>query len=183
MERDLTEHRLRGEELFCGRVLRLHRDEVGLPDGTESVREVIRHDGAVCVIPLLADGRAVTVSQYRYAQGRVMREIPAGKLEKGEDPAACALRELEEETGYRAGRLIPLGLYVGSPAILDEPIRMYAALDLTEGEANPDEGELLEVEATPLRELVDAVLAGEIADGKTQVAVLRLYLMLSEGRL
>lgn len=179
----LTETKLSGETLFEGKVLTLHKDTVRLSNGHEAFREVIRHNGAVCVIAYdEKDGCILAVKQYRYAQGQELLEIPAGKLDSTEEPPlAAAQRELSEETGCTAEKWIPLGLYFGSPAILDEKIHMFAALGIKKGQSHPDSDELLQVCRVPLSEARAAVLKGEIPDGKTQVAVLRLCAMLSEG--
>lgn len=177
----LTEKKLSSETLFEGKVLTLQKDTVSLPNGKKALREVIRHKGAVCVIAYNEkDETIVTVKQYRYAQEEVLLEIPAGKLDfVGEDPLDAAKRELSEETGYTAKKWVPLGLYYGSPAILDEKIYMFAAFDLTKGEIHPDEDEFLQICRIPLKDAKEAVLRAEIPDGKTQVAILRLCAMLS----
>ena len=170
------------QSIFEGKVLHLFLDSVALPDGSAAKREVIRHNGAVCVLPLTSDGNVICVRQYRYAVGKMMLELPAGKLDsKDEDPADAAGRELSEETGFTCGRLTKLGVMYGSPAILDEAIHLYLAEDLTEGEARPDEGELLEVVRIPLNELADAVVRGEVTDAKTQIAVLKAYILKNHG--
>ena len=135
----------------------------------------MRHIGAVCVLPLDRDGVVHCVRQYRYPHGEVLLEIPAGKLDsKTEDRASAALRELQEETGYRCGRLTFLGSIYTSPAILDEVIGLYLAEELTPGETHFDEDEFLAPVAVPLEELADRVMRGEIPDAKTQLAVLRV---------
>lgn len=167
------------ELIFDGRVLHLYRDEVGLPGGGTSVREYCRHGGAVAIVPLTDDGRVICVRQYRYAIGRFTLEIPAGKLEgKDPDPLEAARRELREETGYTAGRMIPIGDFLSSPAILTENIRLFLARDLIPGPTEFDEDEFLEILEIPLPELVDRILAGEIADAKTMAAVLKVNEML-----
>ena len=176
------ERKIEGERLFEGKVLALDKDIVALENGESAYREVIRHKGAVCVIPLDCEEQVILVSQYRYAVGQTMIEIPAGKLDSiDEIPEEAARRELKEETGYTARRLLPLGIYYGSPAILDEKIYMFAALDLEEGETHLDEGEYVSCFKMPLQEAVQKVLAGEFPDGKTQSAVLRLYQMKQMG--
>lgn len=161
--------------IFDGRVVRLYVDRVRLPDGREAEREYMRHIGAVCVLPLDRDGIVHCVRQYRYPHGEVLLEIPAGKLDsKTEDRASAALRELQEETGYRCGRLTFLGSIYTSPAILDEVIGLYLAEELTPGETHFDEDEFLAPVAVPLEELADRVMRGEIPDAKTQLAVLRV---------
>ncbi len=176
----IEEKQLSSENIFDGRVLHIRRDKVSLPDGNTSVREYCHHNGAVCVIPVTDKGEVICVRQYRYAMHEPMLEIPAGKLDYiGEDPAAAAMRELREETGALAGKLTPMGIYYGSPAILDEKIHMYLATSLSFGETELDSDEFLEAVRIPLNELVGEVLAGRIPDGKTQVAALRAYLMLS----
>lgn len=161
--------------IFDGRVVRLYVDRVRLPDGREAEREYMRHIGAVCVLPLDRDGVVHCVRQYRYPHGEVLLEIPAGKLDsKTEDCASAALRELQEETGYRCGRLTFLGSIYTSPAILDEVIGLYLAEELTPGETHFDEDEFLAPVAVPLEELADRVMRGEIPDAKTQLAVLRV---------
>lgn len=161
--------------IFDGRVVRLYVDRVRLPDGREAEREYMRHIGAVCVLPLDRDGVVHCVRQYRYPHGEVLLEIPAGKLDsKTEDHASAALRELQEETGYRCGRLTFLGNIYTSPAILDEVIGLYLAEELTPGETHFDEDEFLAPVAVPLEELADRVMRGEIPDAKTQLAVLRV---------
>lgn len=167
------------ELIYDGRVVHLYVDQIRLPDGNTGLREYIRHIGAVCVIPLTENREVLCVEQYRYPFARVLTEIPAGKLDsKEENRAEAALRELREETGARCKKLTHLGAYYGSPAILDEAIDMYLAEDLTMGECDLDEDEFLDVVKIPLDELVDRVLAGEIPDGKTQVAVMRVNEML-----
>ena len=161
--------------IFDGRVVQLYVDRVRLPDGREAEREYMRHIGAVCVLPLDRDGVVHCVRQYRYPHGEVLLEIPAGKLDsKTEDHASAALRELQEETGYRCGRLTFLGNIYTSPAILDEVIGLYLAEELTPGETHFDEDEFLAPVAVPLEELADRVMRGEIPDAKTQLAVLRV---------
>ena len=179
-----TETQTSTEQVFDGKILHVRRDEILLPDGKPAVREYIRHVGAVCVLPLTEDNEVICVCQYRYPFARVLLEIPAGKLDsREEDPDEAVLRELREETGARCGRLTYLGEYLGSPAILDERIHMYLAQDLTFGETDTDEDEFIETVRVPLSELVDSILRGEIADGKTQVAVLRAAAMQGRGLL
>ncbi len=174
----LLERRIDGETVFSGTVLEMTVDRVRLPNGEESRREVARHKGAVAVLPLTVSGDVVIEEQYRYAHDRILFEIPAGKLEiTDRDPAEAALRELREETGYRAERLIPLGVYIPSPAILTERIHLYLATGLRQGERELDADEFLTVRHIPLDTLVEMVLAGEIPDGKTQIAVLRAQMM------
>jgi len=170
----LKETKTASELIFDGKILHLYRDDIRLPNGEPAEREVIRHVGAVCVIPVLDDGRVVMERQYRYPVDEVILEIPAGKLEsKEENHEAAVLRELEEETGYRAGTLIPLGKFYPACAYSDETIWMYLAKDLVMGDRHPDQDEFLDVELMELKELVQMVLAGEIPDAKTQIAVLK----------
>lgn len=163
------------ELIFDGKVLHVYRDDILLPDGNPAFREYIRHIGAVCVVPLTAEGEIICVRQFRYPFAKVLLEIPAGKLDfKGEDPESAALRELREETGARCGKMTYLGEYYGSPAILDEKIHMYLAEELEFGETDPDEDEFIETVRIPLAQMVEDVMAGRIPDGKTQIAVLRV---------
>ena len=171
---NLKERQTRSELIFDGKILHLYRDDVVLPNGEPADRELIRHVGAVCVIPITEDGCAVMERQYRYPIDRVVLEIPAGKLNsKQEDHEAAARRELEEETGYRAETLIPLGVFYPACAYSDETIWMYLAKGLRRGQRHLDDDEFLDVELIPLEQLVRQVLAGEIPDSKTQIAVLK----------
>ncbi|MBQ8474943.1 MAG: NUDIX hydrolase [Clostridia bacterium] len=175
---ELIEKQYESELVFDGKVVHLYKDIVELPDGSHSLREYVKHLGAVCVIPITDEGEVILERQYRYAVGRVLVESPAGKLDyAGEDFLEAAKRELREETGAVAGKMIDMGDYFGSPAIMGEHIRMFMAKDLTFGETELDEGEFLEVFRVPLKEAVDMVLRGEITDGKTQVAILRAAMM------
>lgn len=170
----LKEHQTASKLVFDGQILHLYHDDVALPNGQSAKREVIRHIGAVCVIPLTDDGRVVMERQYRYPVDRVILEIPAGKLDsKDEIPQEAIRRELEEETGYTAKEWVNLGLFYPACAYSDEAIWMYLAKGLTKGERHLDADEFLDVELIPLKELVRQVMAGEIPDAKTQIAVLK----------
>ncbi len=172
----LKEDFIKREEIFDGSVLHVVCDTVRLPNGESATREMCLHVGACCVIPLFDDGTVLIERQYRYPVGRVMIEIPAGKLNyKGEDPLEATKRELREETGAIAQRYTYLGEFIGSPALIDEKIQMYLAEGLSFGERCLDKDEFLEVERMPLKELYDMVMRGEIADAKTQVAVLKAW--------
>ena len=177
---NLTEKTIASDLIYDGKVVHLYRDTVELPDGSPAVREIVRHIGAVCVVPVTDEGDVILERQYRYAVGQILTEIPAGKLDyPEEDPAEAALRELREETGAVPRELIGLGDFFGSPAVMGERIRMYLARGLTFTKRQPDDGEFLEVIRMPLEEAVRAVLRGEIPDGKTQCAVLRADAFLS----
>lgn len=176
---DLFEKKLSSRQVFDGVVVKLFVDEVELPDGTKSVREIVRHPGAVCIVPVTDDGQVIMVRQFRYAFGEVLLEVPAGKLEKGEDPYEAALRELEEETGAVAKNVEHIGELYTTVALFDEKIQMYLATGLSYKSAHPDEGELLEVVKIPLSTLVDMVMNGEIKDSKTQIALLKAHKILS----
>ena len=183
MNEQLTEKQISTELLFDGTVLHVYKDDVQLPDGGTAVRELIKHIGAVCVIPVTDDGRVVLERQYRYPISRVVIEIPAGKLDYAdEDRLEAAKRELHEETGLTADKWTDIGLYYPAPAYSDEKITMYLAQGLHKGKQDLDEDEFLEVFTMPLAELVEKVLSGEISDGKTQIAALKAAAILGIHR-
>ncbi|MBQ3183365.1 MAG: NUDIX hydrolase [Clostridia bacterium] len=177
---ELFEKKISGENIFDGVVLHVRKDTVELPNGNTSIREYIHHNGAVCVIPITDKGEIILERQFRYPIGRVVTEIPAGKLEIGEDRVEAAKRELEEETGYKAGKMEYIGEFLGSPAILEERITMYLATELTKTETNLDEDEFLEVFTMPLEEAYERVMANEFADAKTQLCILKAYNILKK---
>ena len=161
-------------EIFNGRILHVFNDIVTLPNGNESTREIIRHVGAVCVIPVTDDGNVIIERQFRYPVNQVITEIPAGKLDSPkEDRLSAAKRELMEETGYTADEWIDMGIYYPAAAYSDEKITMYLAKGLTKGTQKLDDDEFLNVELVHITKLIDDVVSGVITDGKTQVAVLK----------
>ena len=170
----LRETETASENLFDGIILHVRRDTVALPNGKPAIREVIRHIGAVCVIPVTEDGQVIVERQYRYPIDRVITEIPAGKLDSREEDRLEAIqRELREETGYTAEEWICLGDFFPAPAYSDEHITMYLARGLRAGARHLDEDEFLDVFTVPLKDLVEDVMAGKITDAKTQTAVLK----------
>lgn len=175
----LEETCVRSELIYDGRVMHLYVDQIELPNGKHATREYAHHIGAVGVLPLTKEGDVICVRQYRYAHRMEMLEIPAGKLDAPDEvPLEAALRELREETGAIGARMTDLGVYRSTPAILDERIYLYLAEDFTLGETDLDEDEFLVTERIPLPTLVDMVMRGEIHDGKTQVAVLKVWELL-----
>ena len=175
-EMDFYEKTLSSELLFDGKIIHVYKDDVELPNKSLGFREVIRHIGGVCIVPITDKGEVVCVKQYRYPYARNLIEIPAGKLDsKTEDHREAALRELREETGCRCEKLTYIGQMYGSPAILEEVIYMYIAEGLVQGENDLDEDEFVEVVKFPLDEMYQMVLDGKILDAKTQIAVMKAY--------
>lgn len=179
---ELFEKKINSKQIFDGVVVKLFVDDVELPDGKKTIREVVRHPGAVCVIPIDEDENVIMIKQFRYPFNEVLYEIPAGKLEPNEDPYEAALRELEEESGVNAKNVEYIGTMYTTVAILDEKIHMYLATGLTYKNAHPDEGEFLEVEKIPLKTLVDMVIEGKIPDSKTQIAILKAEKILADRK-
>lgn len=167
-------------ELYAGQVLRLCREVHTLPNGHTGNFEVVHHSGGAAILPLLPSGEVLLLRQLRPAIGRRVIEIPAGRLDPGEVPADCARRELEEETGYRAGKLIELGSTLPSVGYTDERIHLFAACQLQPGTMAQEEHELIELLPTPFAEAMAMVNDGRIDDAKTQLALL-LYASQSEG--
>lgn len=167
----LEEKTIRSRTIFDGKLIRVQLDEVKLPDGRTSTREIVKHPGAVAVLAFTKDGKLVLVRQYRNPLEKIILEIPAGKLEPGEDPKACAFRELEEETGYRAKEMEPVVSFYTSPGFADEKIYLFEARGLDKGEMHPDTDEFVEVEEVTLEEAFAKIEEGQICDAKTMVAV------------
>ena len=177
----LEEVKIASKDIFDGHILHVYKDTVELPNGKEASRELIRHIGAVAVVPLMDDGNVIVERQFRYPLGQVITEIPAGKLDSfDEDRLEAIKRELREETGYVADEWMELGDYHPAAAYTDERITLYLATGLHKGERELDEDEFLDVIEVPLIDLVKDVAAGKITDGKTQVAILKTYLLLKE---
>ena len=181
---NLSEKQLSKEYIFNGRVINLRRDTALLPNGKTAIREVIEHNGGVCVAALTDNDEVLMVRQFRYPYFEIVPEIPAGKRDsKDEDPLSCGMRELREETGAVAERFIPLGELYPTPGYCGEIIWMYAATGLTFGEQDTDEDEFLSVERVPLEKAVEMILNGEIKDAKTQTAILKLKLLKDSGEI
>jgi len=174
----LNETKLEREEIFNGRILHIQRDKVQLEDGTQAFREVVRHPGGVCILAVTDENEILLVKQFRYPYETVTTEIPAGKLEYGEDPETCGKRELLEECGCTADEFTYLGKVYPTPAYCSEIIRIYLARGLHYTRQHLDSDEFLDVEKMPLDMAIQKVLADEFPDSKTQTAILRYAMML-----
>ncbi len=178
----LCEKTVDKEIVFEGKIITVRRDKAELEDGSIADRELVIHSGGVCVVPLTNENKVIMVKQFRYAFGEPLLEIPAGKLEPGEDHRSAGLRELTEETGASCGSFDYLGVCYPSVAYLTEKIHMYLARGLCFGKSRPDEGEFLDVIEIPLDEAVKMIMNGEIPDAKTQLAILKTKQLISSGK-
>jgi len=163
---------LKRERIFSGRKVALEVHHIRAPDGREMTREVVRHGGSVAILAFPEPGRVLLEKNWRYALGREMLELPAGTLDGDEDPRACAVRELAEETGWRAGRLEPLLVIHPSPGVLSERLEIFLAEDLAPGEAEREPGEQIENVLVSLDEAYQMIRDGRITDAKTVAALL-----------
>lgn len=168
-ETDILNH----QEPYHGKIVSLHVDTIRLASGRETIREVVRHPGGVAAVPILDDSRILLIRQFRYPIGKYIYEIPAGKLDIGLPPLETMARELEEETGYRAGILRHECSFYTTPGISDELIHLFTARNLTPCTQKLEEGEHLTVEALPLEDCLAKIRSGEICDGKTVLGILR----------
>jgi len=177
----MIEKKKESREMYNGVLLHVFSDTVELPDGADATREYIKHLGAVCIVPLTDDGKVVMEYQYRYPVGRVVLEIPAGKLDSAqENPLDAAKRELKEETGLEADEWIEIGHYMPAPAYALEDITMFIAKGLHTGERHLDSEEFIEICEIPLDDLVNDIMSGKISDGKTQIAILKTKLLMTQ---
>lgn len=168
---NLVEKTMASSLIYEGKILKLRKDEVLLPDGKNSTREIIEHPGAVAIVPVLDDGRIVMVRQYRYAVGEILLEIPAGKLDQGEDPVRCAHRELQEETGYIASTMQELTSIYTTPGFTDEIIHIYKASSLKKKSQALDEDEFIEIETYSPQKIREMINNKEIIDAKTIIGL------------
>lgn len=162
--------------IFTGKVVTLNIDTVTLPNGVTIDLEMVRHPGAAAVVPLKDSGTVVLIKQFRHAAGGFIYEIPAGKLHSGEDPKHCAARELEEEIGYKAGKLELLSSIFTAPGFTDEVIHIYKATGLTKGQQQLDRDEVIEIVEVSLREAIEMIRVGSIRDAKTLVGLQTVFI-------
>jgi len=178
---ELTEKKLDSRLVYDGGLLKVYRDTVELVNGRTAWRELIRHPGAVVMVPVDGEGYTYLVRQFRYPYDRVVLEVPAGKLEYGEDPFEAAKRELSEEIGAEASQWTDMGEMLPTPGYSDELQHVYLAQGLTFGESHPDEDEFLELVRLPLREAAEMAVDGRIQDAKTVAVLLKAWSKLKEG--
>lgn len=178
---ELKETMLARKEIYTGRVFRVTRDEILLPDGSRGIRELVHSHGGVVILPMDEQGNITLVHQFRYAQDRILLEAVAGKLEIGEEPLPAAKRELREETGFTADRWTELGWICTSPGFLTERLYLYLAEGIHPGEQQLDQGEFLRCETMPLEELGKRIAEGQVSDGKTLAIYLKALLRRQKG--
>ena len=171
----MDEKTLEKKSICKGRIINLRVDKVLLPNGREALREIVEHPGAVAVVPVLPDGRIVLVRQFRKPVEETLLEIPAGKLEEGEDARECALRELEEETGFRAGKLEKILEFFPSPGFSDECIHLFKATELQKCRKNTEADELIEEVFMSVSEILKLIQEDKIKDGKTIIGILIVH--------
>lgn len=174
----LEEKTLSSEQKYDGKIVKLFVDRAELENGEVVTREMIKHPGGVCIVPLDENNNVLMVRQFRYPPHKVLLEIPAGKLEYGENHRECGLRELKEETGCTCDEFTYLGNLIPTPAYDTEVIHMYLARGLHGGEQDLDDDEFLDVEKIPLEKAVEMVMNNEIEDAKTQIALLKTSVLL-----
>ena len=170
---ECIEKRIDGEVKYSGIIVKVRLDHAELENGKVVRREVVEHPGGVGILPIDDEGNCYMVRQFRYPFSRQLLEIPAGKLEYGEEPLSCAVRELSEETGFEAEELIPLGACYTSPGFSSEVLHLYLARGLHAGKAHLDEDEFLNVEKHSLEELLEMADRRELPDAKTVIAILK----------
>ena len=180
---NLNEKKLNSNYIYKGKVINMRVDDALLPNGTTAKREIVEHNGGVCVVPLTDNNEVLTVNQFRYPYMEVVKEIPAGKREGNEEPLKCGIRELKEETGCTAEKFVFLGELYPSPGYCGEIIYMYAAQGLSYGDTDFDDDEFLTIEKTPIDTLINDILEGKLKDAKTQTAILKTKLLLDKGEL
>ena len=161
-------------EIFKGRVIQLREDRVIEPSGRECSREIVVHPGAVCIVARPTPEKVILIRQYRHAAGQELVEIPAGTLNPGEDPLECAIRELEEETGYRAARMIERARFWTTPGFTTEFMYLYEATDLEKTQINPDEDEFIEIDIVGTGEALRMIDDGRIQDAKSIASLLKV---------
>ena len=176
---ELKEEMVSQQTVYEGYIVDVRMDKAKLMDGSLANREVVTHPGAVAVFAMDEEDNVILVRQFRYAVGEVVLELPAGKLEPGEDPADSGLRELAEETGLIPKTYEPMGFTYSSPGIFEEKIYLFFAKDLEQGPVHPDDGEFVEVVRIPYQELVNMAARGEIKDSKTLAGILKASLLLN----
>ena len=176
---DLREYKISSENVYKGSFLDIRKDRVTLPNGNTSTREWIKHPGAACIIPVMSDSTIALIKQYRYPVQSEMIELPAGKLDPGEDPEKCASRELDEEIGYSAGKLMLICNIHPAIGFASAVMWIYLAEDLTKSEKNTDHDEFVELLPTDLNVAVQMVWNGQITDVKTIIGILWAERLLS----
>jgi ADP-ribose pyrophosphatase len=169
---DLKEHKITSNQIFSGKLVDLYLDNVRLPNGKKSTREWLDHPGAVCLVPILNNGDILLIRQFRYGPRQEFIEIPAGKIDKNEEPLECGFRELEEETGYKSNKLTFLTNIHPAIGFSNEKMWMYLAEELELSERKLDEDEFLELLPTPLNMALKWVFSGKITDVKTIIGIL-----------
>ena len=168
---EMKEKKIDGEEIYNGKVITVIRDRVKCPNDNIAYREVVKHNGGSAILCITEDKNVLLIKQFRYVYDEIIYEIPAGKLEKGEDPYDAALRELEEETGYKATSLEPLGIIYPTCGYSNEKIHLYLAKDIKPGIKHLDDDEFVEPSYISLEEVKKMILSNEIKDAKTICAI------------
>ena len=178
---DIREKTINSKQIYDGKIIKVTLDTVICPNGMQAERELVRHPGGVAIVPIDKDEFVYMVRQYRVPYDSIMLEVPAGKLDRGEDVERAAARELKEETGIIAESMVFMGNFYPTVGFCDENLRMYLATGLTQGETDPDEDEFINVEKIHITQLVQMIINNEIKDGKTIAAVLKANILLEQN--